>query len=365
MGSKQLSTRGKSLKTHLYIIFNSNIIEILVPGYYSVEPMRQELHNRLDSMPVGLTNLGSTCWFNVVVQLLYHIPKFRKAILEWQDPSEKCPVHLKAFIENLYLLFVAIQYSEDKRLDPSHAVGTIGSLLGCGRGQQDASEYLALLLNKLRDAGMEVIEELFIGSRADDHGVEEFLQHTVLVKSDTDLKTALNLSMGHSLQIFRQHSQQSNSIIRCFLKLPHIFLLDLSRLTLDQGTFTKPNYKLVFPSFFSLNQLMKKELEGETVLKPYQLLAVIIHHGETNAGHFSIDLWDQQQQSWFRIDDNNSEVITWEDVIQDGYGGLQEESSAYCLVYADATETKDILGTARFHQQQLIQSSGTEICQIC
>lgn len=33
--------------------------------------------------PPGLGNLGNTCYLNSVVQVLYHIPKFRQSILEW------------------------------------------------------------------------------------------------------------------------------------------------------------------------------------------------------------------------------------------------------------------------------------------
>jgi len=50
-----------------------------VSRYYSfTSPSKQgaEMFNSI-CRPVGLSNLGSTCWFNVAVQLLYHIPSFR------------------------------------------------------------------------------------------------------------------------------------------------------------------------------------------------------------------------------------------------------------------------------------------------
>ena len=34
--------------------------------------------------PAGLTNIGNTCWFNSVVQVLYTIPDFRHLMLKFQ-----------------------------------------------------------------------------------------------------------------------------------------------------------------------------------------------------------------------------------------------------------------------------------------
>jgi ubiquitin C-terminal hydrolase len=34
--------------------------------------------------PVGLKNIGNTCWFNSIVQALYTLPYFRQLILNFQ-----------------------------------------------------------------------------------------------------------------------------------------------------------------------------------------------------------------------------------------------------------------------------------------
>jgi len=34
--------------------------------------------------PVGLKNIGNTCWFNSIVQALYALPYFRQLILNFQ-----------------------------------------------------------------------------------------------------------------------------------------------------------------------------------------------------------------------------------------------------------------------------------------
>lgn len=40
--------------------------------------------NSLDE-PVGLKNIGNTCWFNSIVQALYTLPYFRQLILNFQS----------------------------------------------------------------------------------------------------------------------------------------------------------------------------------------------------------------------------------------------------------------------------------------
>ena len=37
--------------------------------------------------PVGLKNVGQTCWFSAVIQSLFHIPAFRTLVLNYTPPS--------------------------------------------------------------------------------------------------------------------------------------------------------------------------------------------------------------------------------------------------------------------------------------
>jgi ubiquitin C-terminal hydrolase len=37
--------------------------------------------------PVGLKNIGNTCWFNSVVQAVYALPNFRRLILNYRYSS--------------------------------------------------------------------------------------------------------------------------------------------------------------------------------------------------------------------------------------------------------------------------------------
>ena len=42
--------------------------------------------------PAGLKNIGNTCWFNSVVQVLYTLPYFRRLIFNFQCSTLNHPV---------------------------------------------------------------------------------------------------------------------------------------------------------------------------------------------------------------------------------------------------------------------------------
>ncbi|KAJ1479241.1 hypothetical protein T484DRAFT_1814998, partial [Baffinella frigidus] len=46
-----------------------------------VEPANPHLRVKREGVPVGLKNIGNTCYFNSLLQTYFAIPQFRDAIL--------------------------------------------------------------------------------------------------------------------------------------------------------------------------------------------------------------------------------------------------------------------------------------------
>ena len=78
---------------------------------------------------------------------------------------------------------------------------------------------------------------------------------------------------------------------------------------------------------------------------PYQLLAVVVHLGRSNAGHFMLIVWQAEQQVWQFIDDEKTGFLEWAKVVEFAFGGPQSriDGSAHCLVYIDARQAADLL----------------------
>ena len=216
-----------------------------IAHYYSVNG---QLSTRLNNIgascrPVGLQNLGSTCWFNVVIQLLYHIPKFRQAVLQCENLSTHSSQNVISVLQDL---FITISFSEQKQINPIKAVESIGKLLENGIGQQDASEYLAILLERISSVIPEAVENLFYGTINND----KFLQHSIQVNSNYTLLSSIESSLT-----FPQK--------QLFTHLPPIFLVNISRLIQGDSPceLVKDNHILSFSSVIFMDRFTAENEE--------------------------------------------------------------------------------------------------------
>jgi len=130
------------------------------------DPQNPHDREREADWPVGLKNVGQTCWFSAVIQSLFHLPAFRVLVLNF-DPPQHQPKSEKErkileFMSELRKLFALLLGSQRKYVDPSRAVGilrgTLGgevtnqTTMGYDNNQQDVSEFTHKLLDWLEEA---------------------------------------------------------------------------------------------------------------------------------------------------------------------------------------------------------------------
>uniref|UniRef100_A0A8C6MDT0 Ubiquitin carboxyl-terminal hydrolase n=1 Tax=Nothobranchius furzeri TaxID=105023 RepID=A0A8C6MDT0_NOTFU len=114
---------------------------------------------RQEEWPVGIRNVGSTCWFSAVIQSLFHLPVFRRLVLNYHLSGrllEKCKSHTDkrniAFMQELRCLFALMVGSTRRFVDPSAAVELLRNAFRTSEAQQDVSEFSHKLLEWLEDA---------------------------------------------------------------------------------------------------------------------------------------------------------------------------------------------------------------------
>ena len=122
------------------------------------DPLNPHDRERNGLWPVGLKNVGQTCWFSAVIQSLFYLPAFRSLVLNYRPSasaaylleerrnSDKCPPiesvtmpgtsdesrHKKIieFMMELQKLFAQLVASQRKYVDPTRAVDILRASFG-------------------------------------------------------------------------------------------------------------------------------------------------------------------------------------------------------------------------------------------
>ncbi len=268
--------------------------------------------------PVGLKNVGQTCWFSAVIQSLFHIPAFRELVFGFQPPALMPPPNglsaddklskinqISEFMTELRKLFALLLATERKYVDPSVAVDLLrkgfvkrseGLGLGADNGQQeDISECTHILF--------EWIEEAFKGNQVtagDNAKKEESMDLSNAAGESADKSDEVDNPMSalfygriqvegktlngepfSRLEAFTQHALQVNTVSDIhdsiqesttigggsphdtwFKQLPPVLFFSLSRFDYKpESGAMKIHNRLDFPQFLYMDRYMVENKE--------------------------------------------------------------------------------------------------------
>jgi ubiquitin carboxyl-terminal hydrolase 25/28 len=129
--------------------------------------MNVEQRKRESGIPVGLKNIGNTCYFNSILQVYYHIPDFVRTIFEFKDEDSPLePISSlkedqehkqlitrlessRRLIQNLKKLFGQMSIGDKKYADPTQVLKSITSESGRPielGDQQDIGEFNSIFI---------------------------------------------------------------------------------------------------------------------------------------------------------------------------------------------------------------------------
>ncbi|XP_016050825.1 ubiquitin carboxyl-terminal hydrolase 28 isoform X8 [Erinaceus europaeus] len=249
---------------------------------------------RVDGWPVGLKNVGNTCWFSAVIQSLFQLPEFRRLVLSYNLPQnvlENCPSHTEkrniVFMQELQYLFALMMGSNRKFVDPSAALELLkGAFRSPEEQQQDVSEFTHKLLDWLEDAFQLAVNvnssprnksenpmvQLFYGTFLTE-GIrdgkpfcnnETFGQYPLQVNGYHNLDECLEGAMVEGdIQLLPSDHAVKYGQERWFTKLPPVLTFELSRFEFNQslGQPEKIHNKLEFPQIIYMDRYMYRSKE--------------------------------------------------------------------------------------------------------
>uniref|UniRef100_A0A669B4V3 Ubiquitin carboxyl-terminal hydrolase n=1 Tax=Oreochromis niloticus TaxID=8128 RepID=A0A669B4V3_ORENI len=249
---------------------------------------------RQDDWPVGIRNVGNTCWFSAVIQSLFHLPVFRRLVLNYhlsEKILEKCKSHSRniAFMQELRCLFALMVGSTRRFVDPSAAVELLRDAFRTNEAQQDVSEFSHKLLDWLEDAFQlaasgknaedkqhNPMVQLFYGTFSSSgiyviffsgktvYNIEQFGQYPLQVNGFNNLDECLEGAMVEK-EIESVHSEHhvTSGRERWFKKLPPVLTFELSRFEFNTqlGRPEKIHKKLEFPQIIYMDRYLHKNIE--------------------------------------------------------------------------------------------------------
>ncbi|NXK86233.1 UBP28 hydrolase, partial [Formicarius rufipectus] len=258
------------------------------------ENCKQNDWRRADDWPVGMKNIGNTCWFSAVIQSLFQLPEFRRLVLGYSLPQnvlESCRSHTGkrniAFMQELQCLFALMLGTRRKFVDPSAALELLRDVLrSAEEPQQDVSEFTHKLLDWLEDAFQLTVNTTSPGDKSENpmvqlfYGtfltegvhkgnsfskIETFGQYPLQVNGYRNLNECLE---GAMVEGEMDEATASQSVKygqeRWFTKLPPVLTFELSRFEFNQslGQPEKIHTKLEFPQTIYMDRYLycNKEL---------------------------------------------------------------------------------------------------------
>ncbi|XP_037697424.1 ubiquitin carboxyl-terminal hydrolase 28 isoform X4 [Choloepus didactylus] len=248
---------------------------------------------RVDGWPVGLKNVGNTCWFSAVIQSLFQLPEFRRLVVSYSLPQnvlETCRSHTEkrniVFMQELQYLFALMMGSNRKFVDPSAALDLLkGAFRSSEEQQQDVSEFTHKLLDWLEDAFQLAVNvnnprnksenpmvQLFYGTFLTE-GIREgkpfcnnetFGQYPLQVNGYRNLDECLEGAMVEGdIELLPSDQSVKYGQERWFTKLPPVLTFELSRFEFNQslGQPEKIHNKLEFPQIIYMDRYMYRSKE--------------------------------------------------------------------------------------------------------
>ncbi|EPQ58342.1 cysteine proteinase [Gloeophyllum trabeum ATCC 11539] len=297
------------------------------------------LQMRDPGSPVGLKNLGATCYANAFLQVWFQDLAFRAGVYrcmptqDWEHGFQDTPVF------QLQVTFAALQEGSHKVFNP---VKLVESLRLRTTEQQDAQEFSKLFMSYL-DAEFKkqsepslrtLIPDQFQGTQV--YGTEclnchnrsetlsEFLELEISLQPNCRLEQRIDallqpetLSGDNKYLCPRCETLQDATRYTKLRELPPVLHISLMRFVYDLGSMErkKCSHSVTFPTVLDMDQFLDRSpgdysQPGDSK-NLYRLQGVLLHKGASALhGHYEAQVYDIASKQWYRFNDESVSALT-------------------------------------------------------
>ncbi|MEW5319855.1 MAG: hypothetical protein WDW38_010976 [Sanguina aurantia] len=348
---------------------------------------RYAYDSRKETGFVGIKNQGATCYLNSLLQYLYNLPYFRKAVFhmptpESEDPSKSLPLALQS-------VFYKLQYSKTsvstKDLTKSFGWGTYDAFQ-----QHDVQELNRVLCEKLEEKMKGTCVENTVNQLFEGHTFNYLSCINVACEStrkesyldlQLDVKGCRNIHDSFDryceVEVMDGANQYNTDTFGLqdakkgvkFESFPSVLQLQLKRFEYDfqRDTMVKINDRYEFFDELDLDREEFRYLSdtaSRTGLNKYRLHSVLVHSGGVHGGHYYAYVRPDGKQ-WLKFEDDRVTKEEPHRAMEEQFGGeddshgmtnshntfhahnpppkLTKHSNAYMLVYVRGSDWDRIM----------------------
>lgn len=307
IGLRILSGPGSSIDNILEKLRSSTSI-------FQADPQKSNdyLH-RIKKSPPGLKNFGSTCYLNVIIQILYNIPDFKSIILSTDIDT--------GLINSLAYIFAKLEYTMLSSVRSHQLVRNFLDFEGNPINlnlQMDSEEFLTTLISKLEDDGLKEAAKVITSeaTRIIECSVckntinisENFLTLSLEVKGNSNIYNSIQASVKPEIldqqnQYFCNHCDRKVDSQRYleYKSLSDYLLISLKRFSYDI------NQMKMVKVYDRLDFYHKLTIKAGGFDNEFELKGVVLHIGNEDAGHYICLIKNGEQ--WYFMNDEKVEVI--------------------------------------------------------
>ncbi|KAI0688254.1 cysteine proteinase [Cytidiella melzeri] len=288
--------------------------------------------SREANTPVGLKNLGATCYANAFLQVWFQDVTFRAGVFNCQPGLDEGKFE-ESPIFQLQVTFAAMQLSQQTAFNP---IKLVESLKLRTTEQQDAQEFSKLFMahldsefQKQSDSSLKsLIADQFQGKhvyatvcsqcRNRSERESEFLEIEVNLANNAKLEERIaailkpeTLSGDNKYLCPRCDNLQDAQRQAELTELPPVLHFSLLRFVYDLSTMERKKSKqlISFPPTLDMGQFVttgKKGSEVQDSTIQYHLRGILLHKGPSAYhGHYEAQVFDVETQSWYQFNDES------------------------------------------------------------